>query len=151
MKKTILNLVFLSVICFTSCKDKPTPSQPEENAQSQQSEMVDMHNAENALDYYGVYEGVIPCADCEGIKLTVDIKDDNSFKTVYYYLGKSEQNKYTEEGSWKISESTITFSTKDNNVHQFFVGEGFIQMLDQEGNKIEDSSIAEMFILKKVK
>ena len=109
-----------------------------------------MHNAANALDYQGVYEGVIPCADCEGIKLTVSINDDGSFRSVYEYLGEDVKNTYTEEGSWKISESTITFSPEEGDVHKYFVGEGFIHELDKDGKKIEDSGFAEMFIMKKV-
>ena len=39
-------------------------------------EEMDMHNAENSLDIAGVYKGVLPCADCEGIETTIVLKDD---------------------------------------------------------------------------
>ena len=34
----------------------------------------DGHNAENALDYTGTYEGTIPAADCPGINVSVELQ-----------------------------------------------------------------------------
>ena len=42
----------------------------------------DGHNAENALDYTGTYEGTIPAADCPGINVSVELQ--------YMILGESD-------------------------------------------------------------
>lgn len=38
------------------------------------TQVVDMHTAETSLDYYGVYKGTTPAADCPGIELTLTLK-----------------------------------------------------------------------------
>ena len=40
-------------------------------AGSDTTQVVDMHTAETSLDYYGVYKGTVPAADCPGIELTL--------------------------------------------------------------------------------
>lgn len=37
-------------------------------------QVADMHTAETSLDYYGVYKGTVPAADCPGIELTLTLK-----------------------------------------------------------------------------
>lgn len=45
------------------------------------------------------YEGIIPCADCEGIKMTLKIADDfQSYELIEEYLGKDD-NVFKESGS----------------------------------------------------
>lgn len=43
-------------------------------AGSDTTQVVDMHTAETSLDYYGVYKGTVPAADCPGIELTLTLK-----------------------------------------------------------------------------
>jgi len=48
---------------------------------------------------YMVYQGIIPCADCEGIKLTLKIADDfQSYLLYELYIGKSD-NPFVEKGN----------------------------------------------------
>ncbi|UGU18022.1 copper resistance protein NlpE [Sinomicrobium kalidii] len=153
MKKVILSAVVVMgvTVLLTSCKHKEKPAKENESTEqvSEEPAVTDMHNAANSLDFEGVYEGTVPCADCEGIKMTVTINEDHSFKEVYEYLGVEKENTFSDEGTWEIQESTITFRPKEgDNKRMYFVGEGFIQALDQEGNKI-DGDMAEMYILKK--
>lgn len=153
MKKVVLSAVVIMgvMVLLVSCKDKEKQSSESvgtEQVTEEEPEVPDMHNAANSLDFEGVYEGVIPCADCEGIKLTVTINEDGTFKEENEYLGVAEENTFSNEGTWDIEESTITFTPEAGNPHKYFVGEGFIKLLDLEGNEIE-SDLSEMFILKK--
>ena len=43
------------------------------------TEVTDMHNAENALDYDGTYTGTFPAADCPGINITLTLNKDKTF------------------------------------------------------------------------
>ncbi|MBC9797909.1 copper resistance protein NlpE [Sinomicrobium weinanense] len=154
MKRVVLStmVAFGVITLWTSCKNKEK-SQVEEEVKIEETteepeEVTDMHNAANSLDFEGVYEGTIPCADCEGIKTTVTIGKDHAFTVISEYLGKEGDNTFTDKGTWDIEESTITLKQEDESVMKFFVGEGFIQFLDQEGNKIE-GDMADMYILKK--
>ena len=46
------------------------------------------HNSENALDWPGVYRGMIPCADCEGIKMQLRLTQDGTYQLASLYQGK---------------------------------------------------------------
>lgn len=156
MKRVVLSAVvaFGVITLWTSCKNKEkSPAGEEvtiEEITEEPEEVIDMHNAANSLDFQGVYEGTIPCADCEGIKTTVTIGEDHTFTVVSEYLGKGDDHTFTDEGTWEIEESTITLKQEDESVQKYFVGEGFIQFLDQDGNKIT-GDMADMYILEKTK
>ena len=40
----------------------------------------DMHNAQNALDWNGTYQGLLPCASCEGIATELVLNDDGTYR-----------------------------------------------------------------------
>ena len=73
----------------------------------------DSHSSQNSLDWYGVYSGVIPCADCEGIEVRIALKRDGSFTRNLRYLGK-EQNGFSDEGKliWDESGNKITLKRR---------------------------------------
>ncbi len=50
---------------------------------------ANMHNSQNSLDWAGVYTGIVPCADCDGIETVVIIHKDLSFRVQTKYIGKS--------------------------------------------------------------
>src|SRR5690554_3245370 len=51
------------------------------------------HSAQNSLDWSGTYEGVLPCADCEGIKTTIVLNQDGTFTHTAEYINKNLQPK----------------------------------------------------------
>ena len=106
------------------------------------------HTSQNSLSWDGIYEGVVPCADCEGIKTTVILNSDNTFVLSEEYLGKSEEL-FTERGtfSWNEKGSTIEF-TIENRKQYYKVGENRLFHLDMEGNIIE-GQLADNYILTK--
>lgn len=114
-------------------------------------EEMDMHNAENSLDIAGVYKGVLPCADCEGIETTIVLKDDKTYEITSLYLGtKGNAEEFVEQGQWEITQNIIKLHdhTQDELVKQLFVGEHFIKYLDLEGQEIK-GSLEEHYVLKK--
>ncbi|GGD94473.1 copper resistance protein NlpE [Planktosalinus lacus] len=38
----------------------------------------DISTSENSLDWHGTYQGILPCADCEGIQTEVTLHDNNT-------------------------------------------------------------------------
>ena len=46
------------------------------------TQVVDMHTAETSLDYYGVYKGTTPAADCPGIELTLTLIHTTGFTLI---------------------------------------------------------------------
>ncbi|QDP85615.1 META domain-containing protein [Chryseobacterium sp. SNU WT5] len=106
------------------------------------------HTAQNSLDYDGIYRGTIPCADCEGIKATVYLMRNNTFKTVYEYLGR-DVKPFETSGNFTWNEEGNTVSLKSaNDVTSYFVGENTLTQLDQEGKKMT-GALASKYVLSK--
>ena len=54
------------------------------------AQAVDMHNSRNSLDWVGIYEGVLPCADCPGIKTRLTLNYDGSYRLVTRAQGSQQ-------------------------------------------------------------
>lgn len=106
------------------------------------------HSAENALDYDGIYRGTIPCADCDGIKATVYLMRNNTFKTVYEYLGKNVKPlETTGNFTWNKAGNTVNLNSENEKI-SYFVGENTLTQLDQNGKKTT-GALASKYILTK--
>lgn len=66
-----------------SCKNQDKDQ--EENS-VERSDMT--HNSKNPLDWNGTYRGILPCADCEGIKTEVTLHKDRTYEIARKYLGQ---------------------------------------------------------------
>lgn len=104
--------------------------------------------SQNSLDYDGIYRGTIPCADCEGIKATVYLMRNNTFKTVYEYLGR-DVKPFETSGTftWNEEGNTVTLKSA-NDATSYFVGENTLTQLDQDGKKMT-GTLASKYILSK--
>ena len=111
---------------------------------------IDSHNSQNSLDWIGIYEGTLPCDDCEGIKTVIELKEDNTYNALYTYLGKSEnENEFNEIGTltWNTTGSNITLKSESDTT-QYKVGENKLILLNAEG-RVNKSDMADRYILKK--
>lgn len=145
MDKLILTFITTIVILGMSCGRQST----EQSASEEMSdEFYDMHNARIALDYVGSYSGVLPCADCEGIRTEVILVDESQFIRKTQYIGQDDMV-FEESGiyTWDEAGNTITLEGADEP-NQYFVSENRIFHLDKDGNRIE-GELAEKYILKK--
>lgn len=143
MKKLSILLFAVLAIALMSCT----------NAKQKNAETTgapDMHTSEMALDYHGVYEGTLPCADCEGIKTQLTINDDNTFVLKSEYLGK-EGGKFEGKGTYSIEDGEILV-TQDQDGDQLYykLQEGSLAQLDADKRLIE-GELASYYILAKVK
>ena len=150
MKKSLFMLGFLS-LALVSCNTSNTSgSQADTVALTESSPIPDAaHTSQNSLDYAGTYTGVLPCADCPGIKTEITLNADNSFTKKMTYLERKEAGIFKEKGtySWDAAGQTIT----REGIHapnQYFVGENTLTQLDMEGKKVE-GDLADLYILKK--
>ncbi|GGE11239.1 copper resistance protein NlpE [Psychroflexus salis] len=142
LKKIALFCIAISIF---GCKNE----QKETESTVDQTEFKQEHNAKTALDYTGVYEGELPCADCEYILYKISIYEDMKFYAKYIYKGKSKEI-FVEEGNYDWSESgNVIILKSEKQSTQFKVEENRIQMLSQDGKEIE-SSFSEKYYLQKV-
>lgn len=151
MKKAAIVFTIAATV-FLGCKngeDKKTYSE-ETTEISEDTVVVDSHNSENSLDWAGIYEGTTPCADCEGIKTVLELRDDKTYALSQTYLGKPEaENEFTKTGDfvWDETGSKVLLKS-ENDTLQYKVGENQLWMLDKLGNVIT-GDLADLYILKK--
>jgi uncharacterized lipoprotein NlpE involved in copper resistance len=137
-------LLTLSLFCFTGCGQ-----QNDRGEVTDMSDFYDEHNARNSLDWFGVYEGVVPCADCEGIYTRVELDKAGTYRRIVHYLGKEDLNIYESDGSflWNEEGNTITLEGAEG-ANMYFVAENRLIQLDLQGMKIT-GELAELYELKK--
>lgn len=119
-----------------------------ENAQQERPAVPDpAHTSQNSLDWWGVYTGVLPCDDCDGIKTRLVINRDSSFQKMSEFLGTEYELVTTDEGTFEWTEdgSTVILSGSEEKF-VFQVGENRLILLDEERNpiKTEDETTAEL-------
>lgn len=94
----------------------------------------------NSAQVDKVYTGVIPCADCSGIEMTLLVNPDGSYVEQLIYMGTNEGDRsFHDSGKWK-SEGEKISATNSKNEQTYFAqaADGkSITLLDLEGNPIE--------------
>ena len=149
-RKFIAMAVVVGAITLTSCKKNTDEKKVEDAVETTDTSFQgqDEHTSQNSLDWSGTYQGTVPCADCEGIDLTLSLNEDGTFVEKLVYLGK-EDNTFEHSGTftWDETGSIIRLKQGDN-VSQYKVKEGSLQGLDENGNPIE-GPLASQYNLKK--
>ncbi len=129
MKTKLTALAFVALCTFstiTSCQN--------------QKAVTETTTPKFANNVYGIYRGTIPCADCPGIKTTVSLETDNTFKIASEYLGdEGGKSETTGNFSWDKSGTKIILKSAKEET-QFLVGDGTLTQLDKSGNKIEGAN-----------
>ena len=147
MNKLVLLIAVLAITmvsCNNQSKKQEVVPAPEENI------LMDSHSSEDALEWVGVYEGTMPCKDCDGIKTVIELKEGNTYVAEYTYLKKStNENPFTETGtfSWDVLGSTITLESGTQE-SQYQVAENELILLDSKGD-VKMGEKEDLYILKK--
>ena len=110
------------------------------------TEVADMHNAENALDYDGTYTGTFPAADCPGINITLTLNKDKTFTLVSEYIDRKDAT-FTDKGNYTIEGNLITLQNGTEK-NYYKVGENTLTALDRDKQEIT-GELAEHYILHK--
>lgn len=86
-----------------------------------------------------LYSGVLPCADCEGIRYDLDLRPDKVFFLRMTYLGKAPDNIFDDIGEWGISDADVlTLHGGRESREMFSVKDAqTLRKLDMEGKEIE--------------
>ncbi|MFD0700017.1 copper resistance protein NlpE [Myroides pelagicus] len=150
-RKSVLVVAALALsIGFVSCKnDKKTDAETKVEQVIKEEIVIDDHTSENALDWAGTYQGVLPCADCPGIETTIVLNQDGTFSKVTVYQEKADA-KFEDKGAftWNDKGSIVVLKTETGETSQYQVAEGSILALDTAGNVIE-GELAENYRLAK--
>ena len=155
VKKTFLVLM-LSSFVLTACSKSenqssstastPEASTPTTTPASESTEVNALpisDTAETSLDWAGEYKGVFPCADCEGIKMELELKADKTYELSEKYLGKGKDNEFKSKGTFSFDAKNPSVITLDQAAdhRKFFIGENFAEARDIETGKAIDSKL----------
>jgi heat shock protein HslJ len=134
--KAIIGLIGPVMLFFSCTQNKNATKSKDTTTNSTSTVPAGGHNSKNSLDWNGVYQGVLPCADCEGIKTRLVLKRDGTFHRILNYLGKDDKV-INEQGIfvWDETGNKITLKTESSS-QQYKVGENQLTQLDMQGNVI---------------
>ena len=143
MKNKFLIILLAIFTTISACKSDKKSVQTLENKSD---------NSRTSLDWPGIYRGVLPCADCEGIETEITLNADLTYLIASKYTGKSEEA-IKENGSFVWDEAgakiTLQNAASETSTNQYLVGENVLFKLDSNGNRIE-GELKEKYQLKKV-
>lgn len=105
---------------------------------------VDVNSSPSS--WSGTYEGVLPCADCEGIKTEITLNKDSSFLKKMIYLGK-DSTVFEQKGiiKWGTDGKIVTL---DDSI-RYSIGTNNLSQLSADGSKVL-GALSEKYILKKI-
>jgi NlpE N-terminal domain len=90
----------------------------------QHANHADMDAPENGAEFRGVYYGFLPCSDCDGLKMTLSLKQSNNYLLVSQYARASSREDY-EKGKYSWDEQArkvvLTPRNKSLAVRQFHI------------------------------
>lgn len=140
MKK--YTLLFLLVF-IASCQKQT------ENAAKTNDSPDRSHNAKNSLDYIGVYKGILPCADCQGLDTEIAINENGTFCIKTKYEGKGDKT-FELKGNftWNKTGNMIILNDVKNAPNKYLVGENTLTQLDMSGRKVTGNLAAEYILSK---
>jgi copper homeostasis protein (lipoprotein) len=96
MKKTFM--ILAAVVMLVSCNSK---NKQEEDKGARAIDTISEAVEEDSVSVVSVFEGTLPCADCDGIEtvLKIDSKN-NKFELSSIYKGKTPEKEFTEKGNF---------------------------------------------------
>lgn len=139
MKKSVLTVALFSSILAVACSQQ----QPAPKADDKAPTTATAPATNNAPAYVGVYTGVLPCADCDGIETTVEIKADGQYVLTEQYKKDGAKTDKT-EGKTSFDEKTsiLTLEATDPLLVRKFLIEGDkITQVSNEGKKSESKEL----------
>ncbi len=154
--KPLVPLFITFLAFFTSCGSSSTSStnyqDPHSGAHSKMHNEFYQEEIQKELNkqvntFVGVYEGTLPCADCEGIKIQLELFQDMTYAAEVSYKGKSDTIEKS-VGSFALKVDSIIELDKGIGGLTFFRKEATdLIVLDQNAKEII-SGMNDAYILK---
>lgn len=106
---------------------------------------------DKSLDFHGVFYGYLPCNDCNGIKTTLSLKQNNNYLLVTQPARESSREFY-EKGkySWDEEKRTVVLTPRNEpSARQYHIeNEGTLIQLNSDGARMP-SELAERYTLRR--
>jgi copper homeostasis protein (lipoprotein) len=96
--------------------------------------------ATQTLEFPSSYLGILPCANCSGIRYTLNLWPDKAFFLRMTYLGKGqgEGDSFYDIGQWRIDDEILTLMGGKEASQMFAIKDAdTLRKLDTEGKEIQ--------------
>ncbi|WP_150046254.1 MULTISPECIES: copper resistance protein NlpE [Methylomonas] len=120
------------------------------NASAQSAPHDEAHHPAKKMDWPGIYNGFLPCADCMGLKTSLALNKNGSYILITQYVGRSPRD-FVEKGKYSVDEASQTISLtprKAGDTHQYRIGDGQLMQLDDHG-KAYTGELASRYVLRR--
>lgn len=145
-------IILFAVLCFASCKNEEKTSETtsvENTEENMKTTPVDSHNSQNSLDWAGVYEGVLPCENCQGVETNIQIDENMDYELSQNYMGGEEENNINETGKFEWNKQGNTISLGERRKLYFKVSENYLLQVFKDESKVMGDS-AMQYRLRKI-
>ena len=100
-----------------------------------------------SADFCGTYSGVIPMPESQGIRASIVLNDDRTFKYTTEYLGELDAI-FTDTGNYEVNGKYITLHMIDGTERELKIETECVHLLDKNKKEIT-GDLAPFYILKK--
>lgn len=83
------------------------------------------------------YRGVVPCADCEGIEVSLFLDKDGTWVRNMRYLGGKGSGNYSDYGTWERTAEKLMLRDSQGNKTWYQPHDDALEMLDTNGNPVD--------------
>ncbi|CDL79325.1 envelope stress response activation lipoprotein NlpE [Xenorhabdus cabanillasii] len=84
-----------------------------------------------------VFNGVIPCADCDGIETTLQLSNDGTYILGQTYLKSGQEKPFFETGHWIVNGKKINLTSDEGEKAYYQMTGKDLVMLDIRGEPIQ--------------
>ncbi|KRP04972.1 MAG: hypothetical protein ABR95_05205 [Sphingobacteriales bacterium BACL12 MAG-120813-bin55] len=104
-------------------------------------------NMPAGIQFPATYAGMVPCADCVGIKYELTLEVNKTFTEKMVYAGKSDEVLH-QSGKWFMLNDSVLALQKDQEGMRYFMAEGGnLIMLDRQAKRITGNT-AGLYVLR---
>jgi len=158
LQQTKPALIFCGILLWANfaCAETDAAAQESYLKARAKEHQADGHGAhvgavEKSSDFHGVFYGFLPCDDCNGIKVTLSLKQKNNYLMVTQ-LAKESTREFYEKGkyTWDEENQTVVLTPRNQSIprHYRIKDEGTLVQLDNGGRPITGDE-AERYILRR--
>ncbi|WP_433977510.1 copper resistance protein NlpE N-terminal domain-containing protein [Erwinia sp. E_sp_B01_9] len=85
------------------------------------------------------FQGVIPCADCEAIQVSLSLQQGGRYSLQEHYLG-SDNVQINQQGTWTRTAEKLVLISDRGEKRYFRPLDNGLEMMDTHGNPVESAN-----------
>jgi uncharacterized lipoprotein NlpE involved in copper resistance len=152
MRSRIINIFVFTAASLGSCKQQAGKAAGKTDSHLVKTD-TQIIVADTVIRYRS-YSGVLPCSNCEGIQITINLMGDYSYQKLSNRLGKKGKKigeTIDETGRWMLhGRDTVQLLDVTDGPNKYLKTDTSLIQLDGSGERIT-GELASLYELKKIK